>query len=58
MYSLESQFPTRLVTLSTGRSGLREQLHVRVRPPAAQIENQKSKIENSQNPTLTNSLTH
>jgi hypothetical protein len=44
--SLQSEFPTRLLTLSDGRPGLRGALHVDITDPGPAIKNQKSKIEN------------
>jgi hypothetical protein len=44
--NLLTEFPTRLLTLSDGRPGLRGALHVDTTDPNPAIENQNSKIEN------------
>src|SRR5215475_4037209 len=47
--SLQTEFPERLTTLCTGQAGLRGGLKIEIREPSTgEIENQKSKIENSQ----------
>ena len=51
MNPLITDFPDRIVTLSTGTPGLRGSIHVQIQPPE-QIENQKSKIENPSAPIL------
>src|SRR5262245_1948681 len=51
--NLQTEFPDRLVTLSTGQPGLRSTMTIETREPSSdEIKNQKSKIQNSDAPIL------